>query len=78
MKGGLSSKRAFQATLKAAAFKSVTGSFRFNATQFPIRNYYRVDVVRDVSGQPVFASRGVVLREHADAYYQYYKDCPLN
>jgi branched-chain amino acid transport system substrate-binding protein len=74
VKGDLSNKEAFRAALKAADFKSVTGPFRFNTNQFPIRNYYRVDVVRDASGQPAFATKGIVFQNHADAYA---KECPL-
>lgn len=74
VKGNLSDKEAFRAALKAADFKSVTGPFRFNTNQFPIRNYYRVDVARNASGQAAFVNRGIVFRDHADAYY---KECPL-
>jgi len=52
----------------------VTGPFRFNTNHFPIRNFYRVDVVKDASGQAVFATKGTVFTDHADAYS---KECPL-
>ncbi len=74
VKGNLSNKEAFRGALKAADFKSVTGPFRFNTNQFPIRNYYRVDVVRDASGQAAFVNKGPVFKDHADAYS---KECPL-
>ncbi|MEO7243115.1 MAG: ABC transporter substrate-binding protein [Variovorax sp.] len=62
------------AALKSAEFKSVAGPFRFNTNQFPIRNFYRVDVGKDASGQVALVSKGIVLKDHADAYY---KDCAL-
>jgi len=74
VKGNLSNAQAFRAALKAADFKSVTGPFRFNTNHFPIRNYYRVDVVRDASGQAAFVNKGAVFSNHADAYS---KECPL-
>lgn len=74
VKGNLGDKEAFRAALKAADFKSVTGPFRFNTNQFPIRNFYRVDVVKDASGQATFAVKGTAFTDHADAYS---KDCPL-
>ena len=52
----------------------MTGPFRFNTNHFPIRNYYRVDVVRDASGQAAFVNKGAVFSNHADAYS---KECPL-
>ena len=60
--------------LKAADFKSVAGPFKFNNNQFPIRNFYRVDVAKDASGQAAFVNKGVALKDHADAYH---KECPL-
>jgi branched-chain amino acid transport system substrate-binding protein len=57
-----------RAALKQADFKSVAGPFRFNNNQFPIRNFYRVDVAKDSSGQAAFVTKGVVLKDHPDAY----------
>ncbi len=74
VKGDISNGAAFGAALKAADFQSVTGPFRFNTNHFPIRNFYRVDVVKDASGQAVFATKGTVFTDHADAYS---KECPL-
>jgi len=74
VKGNLSNSAAFGAALKAADFKSVTGPFRFNTNQFPIRNYYRIDVGADAAGQAAFVNKGAVFTNHADAYS---KECPL-
>jgi branched-chain amino acid transport system substrate-binding protein len=73
--GGKADNRdTLRAALKSAEFKSVAGPFKFNTNQFPIRNFYRVDVAKDAAGQAVFVNKGVVLKDHADAYY---KECKL-
>ena len=72
--GKADNHEALRAALKSAEFKSVAGPFRFNTNQFPIRDFYRVDVVKDASGQAAFVNKGVVLKDHADAYY---KECAL-
>ncbi|GDX58109.1 ABC transporter substrate-binding protein [Comamonadaceae bacterium] len=73
--GGRADNRdALRAALKSAEFKSVAGPFKFNTNQFPIRNFYRVDVAKDATGQAAFVNKGVVLKDHADAYY---KECAL-
>ena len=73
--GGKADNRdALRAAIKSAEFKSVAGPFKFNTNQFPIRNFYRVDVAKDASGQAAFVNKGVVLKDHADAYY---KECKL-
>lgn len=72
--GKADNKDALRAAIKSAEFKSVAGPFKFNSNQFPIRNFYRVDVAKDASGQAAFVNKGVVLKDHADAYY---KECKL-
>lgn len=72
--GRADNKDALRAALKTAQFKSVAGPFRFNTNQFPIRNFYRVDVAKNAAGQAAFVNKGVVLKDHADAYY---KECAM-
>jgi len=73
--GGKADNRdTLRAAIKSAEFKSVAGPFKFNTNQFPIRNFYRVDVAKDAAGQAMFVNKGVVLKDHADAYFQ---DCKL-
>jgi len=66
--GKVDNKEAFRTALKAADFKSVAGPFKFNNNQFPIRNFYRVDVAKNAAGQAAFTAKGVVLKDHPDAY----------
>jgi branched-chain amino acid transport system substrate-binding protein len=68
VKGNVTDKEAFRAALKLADFKSVRGPFKFNNNQFPIANFYRVDVVKDGSGNAVFANKGIILENHKDSF----------
>ncbi len=72
--GKADNPEALRAAIRTADFKSVAGPFKFNTNQFPIRNFYRVDVAKDSSGQAVLVNKGVALKDHADAYFQ---ECPL-
>jgi branched-chain amino acid transport system substrate-binding protein len=72
--GKTDNKEALRMALKTAQFTSVAGPFKLNTNQFPIRNFYRVDVAKDASGQAALVNKGVVLKDHADAYY---KECAM-
>ncbi|MGP0093038.1 MAG: ABC transporter substrate-binding protein [Xanthobacteraceae bacterium] len=60
VKGDLTNKDAFRASLRQAKFASVRGSFRFNNNQFPIQDWYIRTVVaegsatRIVTGEKIF------------------------
>jgi branched-chain amino acid transport system substrate-binding protein len=71
-KGDVSNKEAFAAALNGTQLQSVSGSFRFNRNQFPIRDFYRVDVAKDAAGKAAFVTKATVLKNHADPYA---KDC---
>jgi branched-chain amino acid transport system substrate-binding protein len=72
--GKLEDKDALRAQLRKADFKSVRGPFRYNTNNFPIENFYLHQVGKDASGKLRLENRGVVFKDHADAYA---KDCPL-
>jgi branched-chain amino acid transport system substrate-binding protein len=72
--GDISNLPAFRAALKKADFNSVSGPFRYNTNHFPIRDFFRVDVAKDASGQAVFVTKATVLKGHADSYAL---KCPL-
>jgi branched-chain amino acid transport system substrate-binding protein len=74
LNGKLDDKDAVRAALKAADFQSVRGPFSFNTNQFPIANFYRVDVVAGKDGQAELASKGINFENHKDAYYE---KCPM-
>ncbi|HTD03773.1 ABC transporter substrate-binding protein [Undibacterium sp.] len=70
VKGDLRNKEAFRAALKQADFKSVRGPFKYNSNQFPIANFYRVDVIKGADGHAMFSTKGVILENHKDGYAQ--------
>jgi branched-chain amino acid transport system substrate-binding protein len=45
-KGNLSDKKAVQAALEKADFKSVRGDFKFDKNHYPIQNFYMQEVVK--------------------------------
>jgi branched-chain amino acid transport system substrate-binding protein len=68
-KGQLSDKAAVRKALQAANFASVRGPFKFNKNQFPIQDYYLRVIVKDAKGRVTNRTMGVVLKNHADAYF---------
>ena len=47
VKGNLSDKKAVQAALEKADFKSVRGAFKFDKNHYPIQNFYMQEVVKN-------------------------------
>lgn len=65
-KGSVADREALRAALKAADFKSVRGPFKFGSNQFPLAQFYRVDVVKDGTGA-AFSTKGVIaIKTRAD------------
>ena len=69
VKGNVADKKAFQAALKAADFKSVRGNFKFNTNGFPIQDQYVFEVAKDAKGRVSLKTIGTPLKDHKDAYY---------
>lgn len=67
-KGKIEDKAAVSKALKAANFKSVRGSFKFNTNQFPIQDYYLRVVGKDAQGRITNRTLGTVFKAHGDAY----------
>lgn len=74
VKGNLEDKDGLRAAFRKADFKSVRGPFRYNHNHFPIQNFYLQQAVRDAAGKVRLVNRGLVFKDHADAYAQ---DCPM-
>ena len=74
LKGKLDNVEATRGALKAADFKSVGGSFRFNANQYPIRDYVLRVVGKDSQGRLVNKTVSTLLKDRGDAYVQ---DCKM-
>jgi branched-chain amino acid transport system substrate-binding protein len=72
--GKVEDKKAFQAALKAADFKSIRGDFKFNTNGFPIQDFYAFEVTKDAAGRIDLTPRQKAFDDHRDAYYQ---SCPL-
>ncbi|VVE37209.1 ABC transporter substrate-binding protein [Pandoraea soli] len=65
-KGNVADREALRAALKAADFSSVRGPFKFASNQFPVAQFYRVDVVKDANGAR-FATKGQIqIKTRAD------------
>ena len=69
VKGNVADKPAFSAALKAADFKSVRGSFRFNNNNFPIQDMRMFEVANDAKGRVSLKTVATPLKDHADAYH---------
>jgi len=74
VKGNVADKKSFMAALKAADFKSVRGSFRFNNNHFPIQDMYVFEAAKDIKGRVSLKTIGASLKNHQDAYHS---QCPL-
>ena len=74
VKGDLSDRDGLRNALRAANFKSLRGPFKYNTNHIPIQNFYKREVVAGADGKPMVVNRGVVLKDHKDAYY---KECKM-
>ena len=73
--GDLSDKDAVRAALKAAEFDSVRGEFRFGPNNFPIQDFYLVEVIEGEGGQMTTKIVKKVVEDSQDAYAA---DCSMN
>lgn len=74
-KGNVEDKEALRTALKAADFQSVRGHFEFNTNQFPISPFYRVDVIKNVSGKAALSAKSVIFEKSKDSYAA---ECVMN
>jgi branched-chain amino acid transport system substrate-binding protein len=72
--GDLSNKDALRAALMKADFKSLRGSFKFNANHYPIQDFYLVKVARRADGKYETQIVKKVFENDADPHA---KDCPM-
>ena len=71
--GNLSDKKAVEATLKKAEFKSVRGSFKFGNNHFPIQNFYLQDVVKE-GNDYVLKTVATIVKDNQDNFH---RQCPM-
>ncbi len=69
VRGNVADKPAFMAALKAANFKSVRGSFRFNNNHFPIQDMHVFEVAKDAKGRISLKTVATPLKDHQDPYH---------
>jgi branched-chain amino acid transport system substrate-binding protein len=68
--GNVSDKKAFQAALKAADFKSVRGDFKFNSNNFPIQDLHIFESIKDAQGRYTLKTVATPLKADKDAYFE--------
>jgi branched-chain amino acid transport system substrate-binding protein len=69
VKGNVADKKAFMAALKAADFKSLRGSFKFNNNNFPIQDMHVFEVAKDAKGRVNLKTIATPMKDHQDAYH---------
>jgi branched-chain amino acid transport system substrate-binding protein len=75
VQGKLEDRDGLRAAFRKPRFQSVRGgTIRYNSNHFPIQSFYLYQVVKDPAGKLKLEGRGVVFKDHADAYA---KDCPM-
>jgi len=65
---GSTENKALTAAMKAADFKSVRGSFKFNNNNFPVQDFYVFEVAKDAKGNANIKTVSKQLTAHKDAY----------
>jgi branched-chain amino acid transport system substrate-binding protein len=68
LNGNLSDKEAVRRELRRANFQSVRGPFRFGNNQYPIQNFYLVQVARRPDGRFQTEIRERVFTDYQDVY----------
>jgi branched-chain amino acid transport system substrate-binding protein len=71
--GNLSDKKAVEAALKKADFKSVRGSFKYGNNHFPIENFYLQTVVK-AGNDYVLKTVTTIVKNDQDTYHD---KCPM-
>ncbi len=73
MNGKIDDKRALSKALRHTPFKSVRGDLSFNVNGSPIESWYRREVVLGDDGKPTLVTKGIVVKDMKDSYWQ---KCP--
>jgi branched-chain amino acid transport system substrate-binding protein len=72
--GKVEDKKAFMAALKAADFKSIRGTVKYNNNNFLVQDFYVFEVAKDAQGRHSLKTIAKPLPAHVDAYH---KECAL-
>jgi branched-chain amino acid transport system substrate-binding protein len=68
VKGNVDDKKAFQAALKAADFKSLRGKFKFGDNHFPVQDMFIFEAYKDSKNRMNLRTVTKALDAHVDAY----------
>jgi len=58
----------FRAALRKADFQSVRGNFKFGPNQYPIQDWYLVQVEPNAEGKLDYKPLSVIVKDHGDSY----------
>jgi branched-chain amino acid transport system substrate-binding protein len=74
VKGKLDDKKAVEAALKKADFKSVRGNFKFGNNHVPIQNFYLQAAVKNDKGEFVLKTVATIVKDNQDVHHA---KCPM-
>ena len=74
VKGKVGDRPAFMAALKAGNPNSVRGVLKFGNNNFPVQDWYALQVAKDSKDRINLKTVATVLKDQQDAYHQL---CPL-
>ena len=72
--GNLKDRDGIRNAMRKADYASTRGKYTYNVNHHPIQNYYKREVIKGADGKPTIVNRGIVLKNHKDAYY---KQCKM-
>ena len=72
--GNLKDRDGIRDAMRKADYASTRGKYTYNINHHPIQNYYKREVIKGADGKPTIVNRGIVLKNHKDAYY---KQCKM-
>jgi branched-chain amino acid transport system substrate-binding protein len=72
--GKIEDAKAFRRALETVKFASLRPSFHFNTNHYPIQDFFLTEIAKDEKGRLIMAMRGVIVKNHSDAYA---KDCKM-
>ncbi len=73
LNGNLKDKKAVEAALKKADFKSIRGGFHYGNNHFPIQNFYLQDVVKE-GDDYVLKTVATIVKDSQDSFHS---KCPM-
>ena len=75
VKGDLKNRDGIRAALRKADYPSTRGKYSYNTNHVPIQNFYKLEVIKTPQGKVELKNRGIVFKDHKDAYY---KECKMS